>query len=224
MIANYPKFSNFRHKNDLSSLVYSVNMESITVLYSLFYEITLNNKVIPTILTTIILIALVFAFTPAEKATSIHDLIGTNAGVLQLTKILSPDGTQVTWTFTTPVSAVVHQIAVDNTPTETKGDCSPSGSTNRCQESRFRYIDMEVAGSAFRPGNENDQCLACNNRISYNPILDTKLDSESSIPLTAGESISITFEHEEENGTSGNNDITLEVTVGFTGGAGASLD
>jgi len=183
----------------------------------------MNKIVIPTILTTTILIALVFALNPVDKATSIHDTIGFNAGVLQATKILDADGTDVTWTFTTPVSAVVHQIMVDNTPTETKGDCDPTGQTNRCMNSRFRYVDMEIAGSAFNPG-QNNECVACNDRIASNVFLENRLEAESSFPLNAGESFSITFEHEDEDDTAGNNDITIEVTVGFTGGVGATLD
>jgi len=182
----------------------------------------MNKLVIPTILSFTVLIAGIFAFMPIEKASTVHDQIiaalGGPIATLSLQKTLDGEGagagTDVTWTITAVTDVVVHQIYVDNTPT----NCTITGphddhgtpNDNRvdCEESDYRRLGVNIAGSVFK-GAEFPDKKAKNDHIAVRGFLPNNM---SDTPLKAAETIELTFD--TENTT---NDVILKITVSVTG-------
>jgi len=194
----------------------------------------LHKLTIPVILSVAILISGVFALMPVEKASTVHATILASVGVfdiLSLEKTLPMDeggpgqGDDRTWTLTAVTDVIVRGVYHDNTPTLDEPLCTFADhhagldTSVHCDNSDYRIVDMEIAGSELQTtflNNEN-----ANRNVNFPRQFDTndhlqltEYPQISNFPLKADETIVMVFDTTETA-----NDVRINVIFAVTGEA-----
>jgi hypothetical protein len=127
--------------------------------------------------------------------------------VLSVTKTLPADGTDVPVTFEVNGDTIIFEILVDNHPTDEAELCD------------FQFLSMTIDGKEFRAANPPPEGIANNDRLAIRPLLALFVGNDVHLPLAGGSELQILLD--TENGV---NDVAIEITVGFIGGQGATLN
>ena len=185
-------------------------------------------------LAAILGIAGIFAFAPIHDASTVHTTTPLgSANILTLTKVIPTGGADVTWTFTAPTDAMIHEIYLDNSGTIE--DCTQvrlgDAPTIRCKDSGFSLNEFTNGGSKiFRGTQHGDVCVvARNNVLEDHIVLDEAFGSDcpgssqdEPLLVPAGDSVVMIFDSSAQNYDAGN-PVTVKVTIAFVGGSGAEL-
>jgi hypothetical protein len=168
-------------------------------------------------LMTPVLAGLVWMWSPHTEAAPPGS---PNVRVLSVTKTLPADGTDVPVTFSANGDALIFEILVDNYPTLEEDLCEVQDLDPpiTCTESDHRLVSFTIDEKDFRAG-QLPEGIANNDRIEIRPLLGQIFGSDVELPLAGRSELVLTFDTDN-----GSNDVAIEVTVGFIGGQGASLE
>jgi len=171
----------------------------------------MNRLIFPTILSGIILFALVFAYFPVNEASTVHGTIGNTATILESQKTLPANSDDVTWTIACTTSGnIITAIWADNSAT-------PDGDNED-----FDLVDLKIAGNDYRTGIFNvsfsDGEFIYDVLSQIENAANTKV-GRSPIPCPAGDTVTLVF----DNNFPDPDDVILNLIVTVQGPSGVTL-